>query len=132
VGISLNYTSFANSTSNSYENTIIVKYANSKKIFNFKTSNILLNKNLSILFGFSVGRFPSVRTKRLLFRTSSAFCYVKSKHKLSRSNRTRRLIAQHFKPNKGIVFSKKANARLKSYVLHPYFTNFELDLYKTF
>jgi len=84
------------------------------------------------LFGFSVGRFPSVRTKRLLFGTSSAFCYVKSKHKLSRSNRTRRLIAQHFKPNKGIVFSKKANARLKSYVLHPYFTNFELDLYKTF
>ena len=129
---SLNYTSFADNTSNSYESTIIVKYAKSKKIFNFKTRNILLNKNLSIFFGFNIGRFPSVHTKRLLFRTDSVFCYAKNRRKLSRFNRATRLISQHFKPNKGKMFGKKTTVRLKPYVLHPYFTNFELDLYKTF
>ena len=129
---SLNSTNFANNTSSSYGNTIIVKYAKSKKIFNSRTRNIILKKNLSVSVGFSLGKLPFVHTKRLLFQTNSLFCYIKNTRKLSRSNRVIKAVAQHFRRSNEPILNKKITARLKPYVLHPYFTNFELDLYKPF
>jgi len=118
--------------SSSYENTIIVKYAKSKKLFNSRTHNIILRKNLSVSVGFSFGKLPSIHTKRLLFRTNSLFCYIKNTRKLSKSTKVTKVVAQHFKRSSESISNKKTTARPKSYVLHPYFTNFELDLYKTF
>jgi hypothetical protein len=129
---SLNYTSFANSTSSSYENTIIVKYAKSKKLFNSMTRNIILKKNLSLSVGFSFSKVPFVYTKRLMFRTNHLFRYVKNKHKLSKHSSVVKAVAYHFKRSGESTFIKKNTPRLKPYVLHPYFTNFELDLYKSF
>lgn len=129
---SLNYSRPANIAADLYENTVLLRYAKSKKLFHSRTSNLILKKNIRISVGFSSDRLPSRSTKRLLLRANSLFCYVKTPNMRLTSNRIIKTVANPFKYRRGSGFTMRTSTNIKSYVLHPYFTNFESELYKPF